>query len=263
MVTQCALAAAAARPAVRSPEQMRLRPDTSLLEIVTDALRAADLLSGRVMLGLSGGVDSMVLLNLLAAVRTAHPLQLAALHVNHQISPLAGQWAQLCAERCAALSVPFREVRVTVPRRAGESLEAVARAARYAVFQTQETDALALAHHLDDQAETVLLQLLRGAGARGLAAMPLVRILNRETGLRVVRPLLEVPRTAIEAYARHRRLAWVEDESNASLDFDRNYLRQAVLPRIGERFPGYRQTWLRASRNLADLSELADELASG
>ena len=240
---------------------MRTEPDDRLLACVSDALRAAGLLRAHLVLGLSGGVDSMVLLHLLFAVRRSNSVQLSAVHVNHQISPNADRWARLCAERCAELSVEFREVRVEVPRRGGESLEAMAREARYVHFRAQVADAVALAHQLDDQAETLLLQLLRGAGARGLAAMPVVRVLNARTGLKLVRPLLQAARSDIEAYARRHALAWVEDESNTSLEFDRNYLRRQVLPRIAERFPGYRQTWLRASRNLGDLNELTDEIA--
>jgi tRNA(Ile)-lysidine synthase len=128
------------------------------------------------------------------------------------------------------------------------------------VFARQSADAVALAHHLDDQAETVLLQLLRGAGAAGLAGMPQARRLA-DSDLLLVRPLLDIRRAAIHDYATQHALRWVEDESNAGLDFDRNYLRHEILPRIAPRFPGYRETWLRTSRNLADLDQLAGELA--
>lgn len=222
-----------------------------------DALRGAQLVERRVALALSGGVDSVVLLDVLARIARRHPLRLTALHVNHHISPNASRWAQFCAALCARYGVPCAVADVQVELAAGESLEAAARIARYAVFQRQDVDALLLAHHLDDQAETLLLQLLRGAGARGMSAMPRMR----EAGVRILRPLLEVPRARLVEYARRHRLEWVEDESNAMLDFDRNYLRHEVLPRIEARFPGYRQTWLRASRNLADASELADALA--
>jgi tRNA(Ile)-lysidine synthase len=240
---------------------MRNSPDDRLLDNVIHALRSAGLLRGRITLGLSGGVDSMVLLNLLATTRLEHPVQIHALHVNHQLSPRADQWARLCAERCAELSVEFQAVRVTVQPCAGESLEAIARDARYAYFRAQAVDAVALAHQMDDQAETLLLQLLRGAGAHGLAAMPVVRVLNAHTGLKLIRPLLYATRGDIEVYAKRHALRWADDESNADVKFDRNYLRHRVLPLITERFPGYRQTWLRASRNLGDLADLVDEVA--
>lgn len=224
-----------------------------------EELWRARLLERRVALALSGGVDSVVLLDVLARIARRHRLRLTALHVNHHISPNAARWAQFCAALCARYGVPCAVADVHVELAAGESLEAAARNARYAVFQRQDVDALLLAHHLDDQAETLLLQLLRGAGARGMSAMPRMR--DVAPGVRILRPLLEVPRARIVEYAHRQRLEWVEDESNAMLDFDRNYLRHEVLPRIEARFPAYRQTWLRASRNLADVSELAEALA--
>ncbi len=233
-----------------------------LSEIVAEALRAAGVVPGDLLLGLSGGLDSMVLLDVLAAMRGWQSIELSAMHVNHQLSPHADGWAQLCAERCASYGVPLRVVRVEVHRSAADGLEAAARAARYAVFREQQADAIVLAHHLDDQAETLLLQLLRGAGPRGLAAMPLVRAMMPGRLLRLVRPLLSVPRTELVEYARQHRLRWVDDESNFDTGRDRNYLRHEVLPRIGARFPGYRQAWRRASRNVADLSEVADAQAA-
>ena len=236
--------------------------DVSLQAQVAAALSAAGVSSGRLVLGLSGGMDSMVLLDLLSALRADAGFELVALHVNHQLSPHADQWGKLCAQRTSQYGVPFRIVRVDVRRDGADGLEAAARAARYAVFQDLDADAVALAHHLDDQAETLLLQLLRGAGPRGLAAMPAARPSAGLRGPMLVRPLLEVDRRQIESYARRHALAWVEDESNFDTDLDRNYLRHEVLPRLAGRFPGYRHTWLRASRNFADLSEIADDQAA-
>jgi tRNA(Ile)-lysidine synthase len=211
------------------------------------------------VVALSGGLDSVVLLHVLHGI-AREPLRLSALHVDHGISARSRDWAQFCAQRCDALGIPLQVVRVDVPRGAPAGLEAAARTARYAVFAQQDADAVALAHHIDDQAETVLLQLLRGAGAGGLAAMPEARRLPGSQVL-LVRPLLELNREQLRDYAARHALAWVEDESNASIDFDRNYLRHEVLPRIGARFPAYRETWLRASRNLADLNQLAQDVA--
>jgi tRNA(Ile)-lysidine synthase len=232
---------------------------TLLLERLLEALRQADLASARMAVGLSGGIDSMVLMDLLVRAAGVRPLRLHAVHVNHGLSAHAHEWEQFCAAQCAARRVPFTPVRVKVARARGESLEASARAVRYAVFRAQDVDAVALAHHLDDQAETLLLQLLRGAGARGLASMPLVRTPDGG-GPKLWRPLLEVARSDLARYATENKLQWVEDESNARLEFDRNYLRHAVLPRIESRFPGYRETLQRASRNLADAAEIADAL---
>jgi tRNA(Ile)-lysidine synthase len=213
-----------------------------------------------VAVAFSGGVDSTVLLHVLHALSQHQPLRVSALHVDHGISPRSREWAQFCAAQCEQLGVSLQVLAVTVPKDGGEGLEAAARAARYAAFSQVDADALALAHHLDDQAETVLLQLLRGAGAAGWAAMPEVRALAGSRAL-LVRPLLHARRSELEAYARERGLRWIDDESNASRDFDRNYLRHEVLPRVGARFPAYRETLARASRNAADLDAIAGDMA--
>ncbi|MCW5622666.1 MAG: tRNA lysidine(34) synthetase TilS, partial [Burkholderiales bacterium] len=152
-------------------------------------------------------------------------------------------------------------VNVHVARDAGTGVEAAARTVRYAVFERQAAAAVALAHNLDDQAETLLLQLTRGAGVRGLAGMPPARTLPGGD-IRLVRPLLAVTRADIAHYARDRGLYWIEDESNSDSSFDRNFLRHHVLPHLQWRFPAYRETWSRASRNLADAAQLLDEMAA-
>ncbi len=226
----------------------------------------------RLVAGLSGGVDSVVLLDLLRRLSKKLRFELAALHVNHQINPAAGRWAAFCRAFCKQHGVPLTVVRVTVARTA--SLEAAARAARYRAFAALPADFIALAHNLDDQAETVLLQLLRGAGVKGLSAMPVLR--KAEGGRRrdekkaqrhvnhpsILRPLLDIPRSEIEAYARRRKLEWIEDDSNADVGFDRNFLRHRVLPIIAQRYPAYRKTLLRASRNFAEAAQLLDEQAA-
>lgn len=212
------------------------------------------------MLTLSGGADSVVLLDILAQLRAPLHFRLSALHVNHQISPNAPQWAEFCAGLCAGRDIPFRAVRVEVAHQPGESLEARARAARYRAFSEQPADFVVLAQHLDDQAETLLLQLLRGAGAKGLSGMGEVQARGGGQGT-MIRPLLGIPRRAILDYAALRGLRWVEDESNADIAFDRNYLRHQVLPLLGRRFPGYRETFARAGRNLAESAQLMDDLA--
>lgn len=230
--------------------------------------------SGRhLTLALSGGADSVVLLDILVELRTPLDFRLSALHINHQISPNSARWAEFCAGLCAARGVPFQAVEVDIARRRGESLEALARAARHEVFSRQPADFVVLAQHLDDQAETLLLQLLRGAGPKGLSGMGAISK-GAEMTVRVladtprssltphyIRPLLDVPRRIILEYAAARGLKWVEDESNVDLAFDRNYLRHQVLPLLERRFPGYRETFARASRNLAESAGLLDELA--
>lgn len=221
----------------------------------------------RLTLALSGGADSVALLDILTQLRARLPFSLSAVHVNHQISPNAADWAEYCARLCAGSNIPFQVVEVDLRRQPGESLEALARDARHRVFDQQQADFVVLAQHLDDQAETLLLQLLRGAGAKGLSAMG-----ERSEGLGVrgeegvemphcLRPLLDVPRRLVLDYAALRGLHWVEDESNADTAYDRNYLRHRVMPELERRFPGYRATLARASRNLAESAQLMDDLA--
>lgn len=211
----------------------------------------------RLLLGYSGGLDSTVLLHLLHRLRPALGAELAALHINHGLSPHAEAWQLHCAEVCRALEVRFTAERVTVSRESGLGIEAAARAARYAAFGRQVADYLLLAHHQDDQAETMLLQLLRGAGTKGLAAMPV----QRDSTPIQLRPLLDTPRLLLEACARELGITWVEDESNQDENFDRNYLRHAVLPVLRQRFPAASVTLARSAAHLAEADALLQELA--
>jgi len=228
----------------------------------------------RLLVGLSGGVDSIVLLDCLRRVAARLRVALGALHVNHQLSQNAGLWEAFCRRQCQARGVPFASVKVRVAH--GESVEAAARAARYSVFSRQRANYIVLAQHQDDQVETLLLQMLRGAGVRGLAAMPLIRKadgVQRRRGIQpspiahhpspaILRPMLDVTRAEILEYARAQRLEWVEDESNINIDFGRNFLRHEVLPVIARRFPSYRTTLARSASHLAEAAELLDELAA-
>ena len=229
----------------------------------------------RLVAGLSGGIDSVVMLDLLRRAAAKMRFELAALHVNHQINPAAAKWARFCGAYCRQLGIGLTVVKVNVPREA--SLEAAARNARYAAFARLPADFVALAHNLDDQAETVLLQLLRGAGVKGVSAMPALGLRIEDWGLRkisspltvetlhprshpsILRPLLDITRAEIEAYARARKLRWVEDDSNADTGFDRNFMRHRLLPVIAERYPAYRKTLARASRNFAEAAVLLDD----
>lgn len=212
----------------------------------------------RVAVALSGGLDSVVLLDILARLAPRRRFHLSGVHVNHQLSANAPQWARFCRALCRARGIPLRVAKVTVPR--GDSVEATARDARYEAFRGLRADYIVLAHNQDDQAETLLLQLLRGAGVKGLAAMPLVRVEDR--GPRIVRPLLDVSRGEIERYARQRKLDWIEDESNVDTYYLRNFLRHDVLPVLATRYPGYRTTLARSARNFADAAQLLDELGA-
>ena len=211
----------------------------------------------RLAIALSGGIDSMLLLDALTRF-AAHPLALSAIHVHHGLSPNADRWAEFCSEQCAARNVPLVTHRLLLSRERGASLEALARAARYERLLATDVDVIALAHHADDQAETLLLQLLRGAGPHGLAAMPAFRP-GRPA---LLRPLLELSRGTLAACAAERGLAWIEDESNADRRHARNFIRLDVAPALAARFAGYPGTLARAARHQAEAAALADELAA-
>ncbi|MFA5627511.1 MAG: tRNA lysidine(34) synthetase TilS [Thiohalomonadaceae bacterium] len=211
--------------------------------------------SKRYVVGYSGGLDSQVLLHTLHSLN----LHLAAVHIHHGLSPRADQWAEFCQAQCAALQVPCTVVRVSVPAD-GSGLEAAARTARYAALEQHlgADEILLTAHHQDDQAETLLLMLLRGAGVTGLASMPRWRPFAR--GL-LARPLLDIPRAALHAYALQHGLAWVDDESNFDTSLKRNYLRHEILPRLIKSWPTALQTLARAAAHLAEADGLLAELA--
>ena len=231
------------------------------------ALRPVLFPGAKLTLGLSGGLDSVVLLEALR--RLAGPLgfRLSCLHVDHNISPNARRWAAFCARLCQRRGIEFAQQQVDPAPHRAEGLEAAARRVRYEVYASQpHADFIVLAQHQDDQAETLLLQLLRGAGVKGGAAMPLVRA--QRAGAReaarapaILRPMLALTRAQIEDYARARWLAWVDDESNADTRYDRNFLRHRVLPVIGRAFPAYRTTLARAARHLGEAALLLDQLA--
>jgi tRNA(Ile)-lysidine synthase len=212
-----------------------------------NASLAADLRGKHLAVGLSGGVDSVVLLHLLRDLAPRHGYRLSAVHVHHGLSPNADAWARFCRKLCHDWGVPLVVRRVSI-RRKGRGLEAAAREARRAVFSRLPASAIALAHQLDDQAETVLLNLLRGAGTRGAAAMPAAGKLGAKT---LLRPLLAVPRREILAYARAHGLAWIEDESNRDDGLTRNFLRLRVGPLLEQRFPRWRESLARAARHFA------------
>jgi tRNA(Ile)-lysidine synthase len=184
----------------------------------------------------------------------------SAVHVHHGLSPNADRWAEFCRGFCAARGVPLAIERIAVDRKSPEGVEGAARRLRYAVYAARAEPYVALAHHLDDQAETVLLQLLRGTGLKGVAAMPAMRALPGSK-VHLYRPLLSLSREALVARARARGLEWIEDESNDSTRYDRNYLRHDVAPLLDARFPGWRESVARFARNAAGANDLLEELA--
>jgi tRNA(Ile)-lysidine synthase len=213
----------------------------------------------RVAVALSGGRDSMALLDALASLRPELEFGLSALHVHHGLSPNADRWAAFSAEECARRDIALTVHHVRIARAPGKSLEATARAARYAALRRADADVVMLAHHADDQAETLLLQLLRGAGPHGLAAMPAA---HAGAGPALLRPWLALPGTAVEAFARERGVRWIDDESNADTELKRNYLRHEIGPRLAAAFPGYPATLVRAAAHNAEAAHLLDELAA-
>lgn len=219
-------------------------------------LRARSALSGRLCVALSGGRDSVVLLH--AAVHLGFGERLSALHVHHGLSPNADAWLDFCRRLCSGLGVALQIRQVTVERNGRQGLEAAAREARYAAFAQCDADCLLLAHHQADQAETVLFNLLRGSGIAGASGMPLERSLS---GVRLLRPWLDVPAAEIAAFATSEGLQWIEDESNADPAFSRNFLRQEIFPAIQARFPAAHAALADAAGHFAEADALLAELA--
>ncbi len=232
---------------------------------VLDALAAffAEYPAPAYRLAYSGGLDSQVLLHASAQLRQQHPalkrLKLIAIHIDHGLQAESAAWATHCKTVCAALYIPLQVVELQLQIPTGESLEATARTARYQAFATavQSGEYLLTAHHQDDQAETLLLNLLRGAGADGLAAMPVMRAFHAG---RLARPLLAVSRAELAAYAAHYSLNYIDDPSNANLAFDRNYLRHEILPRLQARWPAASATLARAAGWQAEGRQLTRQL---
>jgi tRNA(Ile)-lysidine synthase len=232
---------------------------------LTDAVaaRLAPLLPkhSQILIGLSGGMDSVVLLHLLHTLAPRFEWQLSALHVHHGISPNADTWADFCTGLCTQHNIPLHIERVNIdPLRAEHGIEAAARKLRHSSFAKHNCHFVALAHHADDQVETLLLQLLRGAGIKGVAAMPLLKPASDHAHV-TLRPLLDIPRSALLEYAHQHALQWVEDESNADDSYPRNFLRHRLLPLLEQRFPSYRDTITRSAQHFAEAGELLDEMA--
>lgn len=218
----------------------------------------------RLWVALSGGLDSTLLLHL--AIHCYGGTEtVRAVHVNHQLQPNASDAESFCRNLCQRLSVPLTVERVTVsaPGNAVASggIEEVARKARYSVFEArmQPGDLLLMAHHSDDQAETVLFRMLRGSGVTGLAGMPDKRALGR--GM-LARPLLDFERAELDHWAKSAGLAWVEDPSNADRRFDRNFLRHSVLPPLRDRWPGLNRRLRHTAKSCAESEALNRKLAS-
>lgn len=206
------------------------------------------------LVGLSGGIDSVVLLDLM---RHQPNINVRAVHIHHGLSPNADHWADFCHRLCEQHHIPFELRKVEVSGKNG--VESNARQARYqAVGETiRPNEVFVTAHHLDDQAETVLLALKRGSGIKGLAAMQAVGFWQN---FAIFRPLLNISKAEITAYAEHRNLTWITDESNADNRYDRNFLRNQILPALNQRFPAFNQMLARTAQHCAEQQALIEEL---
>ena len=235
-------------------------PSSPVVAAVADSVARHVPPRAGVVLALSGGLDSVVLLNVLVALRENHPFELTAVHVHHGLSPHADHWARFCAGLCAEHAVELSVHRVEIARDDAAGIEAAARRERQRIFAALDADFLLTAHQLDDQAETLLLQLMRGAGPKGLAAMA---ELQARPGWQAaqLRPLLGVARAALLNHAQAHGLDWVDDESNQDTRYRRNALRQQVMPLLAAHFPGSRATLARAAALQAEAAELLDDLA--
>ncbi|MDD5035164.1 MAG: tRNA lysidine(34) synthetase TilS [Methylococcaceae bacterium] len=213
----------------------------------------------------SGGLDSHVLLHLCAHLRDEekHPARFRAIHIHHGLQQDADAWSEHCAEVCRGLDMPFLAVRVDAHAGPGDSPEEAARTARYRAIRAQlaEGDAVLTAQHRDDQAETLLIQLMRGAGLAGLAAMP--ECAPFEPGL-LLRPLLGFSRAQLREYGKLHGLHWIEDPSNEDLAYDRNFLRHEIIPLLEQRWPGLKKALARSAGHCAEAQRqwvrLADDL---
>lgn len=231
-------------------------PVRRIQDLIRNAL--AELPRAPLLVAFSGGLDSTVLLHALAQSDEARERGLRAVYIDHGLSDDSAGWAQHCARFAAAADVELVVRKVRVARARGLGLEASARRVRYGEIETllAPGEIVALAHHRDDQAETVLLKLLRGAGPEGIGAMRPLRKLGRGFAWR---PLLSLPRAALHEYAEHFELDWIRDPSNTDATIDRNYLRMQVMPRITARWPEAENSiaqsaaWARAAAEFIDI----------
>jgi len=223
---------------------------------------------GRIAIALSGGLDSSALLHLAHAYAQAHGVALVAFHIHHGLSPNADAWQAHCAQACAALGVAFEARRVELVRKEKTGTEEAARKSRYAALgalcREHGVQLLFTAHHQDDQAETVLLQLLRGSGTAGLSGMDAANAapdLLANPDLVMVRPLLPASRKQLAAYVAEHGISHINDESNDDPRFARNALRHKVMPALAEAFPGFQERFARSAQHAQSAQRLLTELA--
>lgn len=230
-----------------------------LCEVVAACLRRHLAPDQALVVGFSGGRDSVALLHVLHRLQSQFDFRLGACHVNHGLSPRAGEWELFSRRFCDGLGIPIEVIPVVIPRESDEGLEAAARNKRYAAFGSLAADWIVLAQHRGDQAETLLFNLLRGTGLAGMAGM--IELRSLRSGLGLMRPMLGIARSDIDAYLARHDLAWVEDESNRDTGFSRNFLRHQVLSLLQSRFPAVERKLASAAAHFAEAEMLLDELA--
>ncbi len=246
----------------------------TIIDSLINSLKLAlDKPHSEVIIAYSGGLDSSCLLyacqyifnqpsflNTLNLVTQSKPV-LKAIHIDHGLSDNAETWAEHCQSQCDSLGLPLIIAKATLDLNSGLGIEAEARKARYQLLSdlSCQNALVVTGQHLDDQAETFLLNLKRGSGPKGLACMPSQRVLKGTQDL--LRPLLNITRAELEHYAASNGIVWVEDESNQDNKFDRNFLRNEVLPSLNQRWPSFSRTVGRSAELCADYAALADEIA--
>lgn len=230
---------------------------TGLVEQSTNPVSFSSIETTRFVIAYSGGLDSHVLLHLMQSCQ----LNCRAIYIEHGLQEASKPWAEHCAAVCTQLDIPFQSISVNAQAGQGESPEASARTARYDALanQMQSGDVLLTAQHLQDQSETLFLQMLRTAGPAGLSAMP---ISKEFAGGQHIRPLLSVDRTELEAYATSHQLEWIEDPSNTDQRYDRNFFRQSIFPLLKNRWPSINQTLSNVCGLQAEAAELINDLAA-
>ena len=209
-----------------------------------------------ILLGFSGGLDSSVLLHLLAQMQAKLHFKLKAIHVHHGLSSSADDWLNSCKNRCKSLNIEFYDEKVKVNDKSSLGIEGEARELRYKAIKKKQKGIVALGHHQNDQAETLMLQLLRGAGLKGLAGMP-----EFDAKRNFWRPMLNIKKELLEKYADENNIEYIEDESNEDVNFDRNFIRKKVLPLIESRYQASIETISRSASNISEGHHLNELLA--
>lgn len=199
------------------------------------------------LVGVSGGVDSIVLAHSLLQLKKNYPIQISVIYIDHQLNPRAKRWGQTVQKFANNNDVEFLCEKISIENDLKLGIEGAARKKRYEAFAKNKKDFLVLAHHEDDQFETLLLQLSRGAGLKGLSCMA-----ELDESRKIWRPLLDVPKTTITAYQQMHQLTYIEDDSNLNNQFDRNYIRNRVIPVIKKRFPLMAKNANRSVKHIAD-----------